>query len=184
LNILSTTAPGTSNFVLHFNNAAAALFTLLRSFFAFFTHTFYSLDARVIHCFYFCTLSTHATAIMHSKQLPFLLLPALTLAQLQSTPSFKAYKNSKCDQEMKILSGNQTIPNGELIIDTGITNWTGTHGPAGHWYNKLVYKDTNQAGTIEGTGANNVYWKAPDAEPGCSFVLMRQTHGPEEVCFL
>lgn len=116
---------------------------------------------------------------MHTKQLPILILPALGLAQ--STPVFKAYKDSRCTKEMKLRSGNETIPNGELLIDTGISNYNGSHGPAGHWYNKMIYDNATQAGTIEGTGASNVYWKVPDAEPGCSFALMRQTHGPEEV---
>lgn len=66
------------------------------------------------------------------KPLSFLLLPSVALGA-----SFKAYKNSKCDDPMTIKSGNETIPNGELQVDTSITNWNGSHGPAGHWYNKM-----------------------------------------------
>jgi hypothetical protein len=113
---------------------------------------------------------------MAYKQLSFLLLPSLAFGA-----SFKAFKNSKCDDPLTITSGNSTIPNNELLIDTAITNWNGTNGPAGRWYNKMGYQGAGSGGTINGTGANNVYWKAPDSDPGCTLVLMRQTHGPNEV---
>jgi hypothetical protein len=71
-----------------------------------------------------------------------------------------------------------------LLIDTSITNWNGSTGPAGRWYNKMGYSDANTGGSLEGTGANNVYWKVPDADPQCTFVLMKQTHGPNEVCLI
>jgi hypothetical protein len=107
------------------------------------------------------------------------LLPALVLG---ATPSFKAYKNANCTQELKLTSGNETIPNGELLVDTSIKKWESKNGPAGHWYNKMGYVGAQRAGTTEGTGANNVYWKVPAADPTCTFVLMRQIHGPDEVC--
>ncbi|KAF2463427.1 uncharacterized protein BDR25DRAFT_319952 [Lindgomyces ingoldianus] len=110
--------------------------------------------------------------MISGSSLSLLFLPALTLA----APSFKAFKNSKCTDPLSVTSMNTTIPNNELIIDTAIANWNGTAGPAGHWYPNLSFQGANLAGTLNGTGSNNVYWKVPKADDTCTFVLMKQKH--------
>lgn len=120
-------------------------------------------------------LSIKQSATMTHFTFLLLVLPSTVLGA-----SFKAFKNSKCNDPLTITSGNQTLPNNEILIDTAISDWNSTNGPAGHWYNKMGFVNATTSGTIAGTGANNVYWKVGDADPQCTYALMKQTHGPDE----
>lgn len=113
---------------------------------------------------------THDTMLSACILPLFLLFPAFTTA----VPGFVAYKELTCSDPIDIFADGEQIPDNKLKIDHAITEWD-SHA-AGHYYDNLTFPDAAVSGDDSGkAGTQFVYWGVEKPDPGCQFIMMKDT---------
>ncbi|OTB01680.1 hypothetical protein M426DRAFT_14295 [Hypoxylon sp. CI-4A] len=99
----------------------------------------------------------------------FLLYPTFSTA----TPGFIAHKEKNCAFPLDIMSDGEPVPENKLLINHSITEWSSHAG--GHFYENLTFPAAPPSGEDNDVGTNYVYWKAEQPDPGCQYILMKDT---------
>lgn len=100
----------------------------------------------------------------------FLLFAAPTIA----TPGFVAYKEVTCTKPVDIFTDGDPVPDNKLKIDHAVTDWN-SHA-AGHYYDNLTFPDAGVSGDDnKEAGTQFVYWSVERPDPGCQYILMKDT---------
>ncbi|KAI1382934.1 uncharacterized protein F4822DRAFT_440697 [Hypoxylon trugodes] len=108
--------------------------------------------------------------ISPSRLLPlFLLSPTLAL-----TRGFVAYKEKGCNDPLDIWSDGVQIPNNTLLIDHSIRE-QGTYA-GGRTYENMTFPAAHATGDMDqDAGVQFVYWKIEQPDPGCQYMMMKET---------
>lgn len=97
-------------------------------------------------------------------------LALASVASAATTTGFTAYKDSQCTVPLEIKEDGDSIPNNKLLADHSLAD--SSHA-SGHYYLDMEVVNATTSGSA-GVGAANMYWKVPEPDSGCKFVLMRE----------
>ncbi|KAL7628453.1 hypothetical protein AAE478_002656 [Parahypoxylon ruwenzoriense] len=99
----------------------------------------------------------------------FLLCPALIAAR-----GFVPHGDNQCrGAPLTLLSDGEEVRDSTLVIDRAITDW---HHAAGRYYDNVTFPDARSSNDVgNDTGTLFVHWKVEQPDPGCQFILMKDT---------
>jgi hypothetical protein len=106
-------------------------------------------------------------------------LPSIVKAQ-----AFVPFKDSRCKEQLKVLSKGIEVPDGKLEISDNLYHGTAIDDIGGRWYDDVTFPDSSTTGG-EGVGSNIVYWHVPEPGPHpagmCVYILMKGNYNGHNI---